>query len=118
MSAIGKLAARGWPWLCTPLLLGIVAAALVLPACRQRPARVDPRLDSWTLETLIKYLDAQGLGLRPVASDQKGVHGRSVFLTRTDKEFEQLNFLVKHPEKIERWRGTVSCDHLDDLENI
>ena len=34
----------------------------------------------------------------------------AAFLTTTDKEWEDLNHLVKDPKRINEWRGTLYCE--------
>jgi hypothetical protein len=109
MSVISKLSSRvGWP-----LLPAVLAAALLAGWIRSRA--VDPAAsavppDDWDIPQLVAFLNDAGLGLRIVSTQKDGVIGQAVFLTATNKEWDDLNHLPKHQKQIHQWRGTLYCE--------
>jgi hypothetical protein len=66
---------------------------------------------------MIQYLEERGLGLRAVPTDRNGkTWRRNAFLTRTDQGWDQLSALSKSVGKIDRWRGTVYCERMQQPE--
>jgi hypothetical protein len=61
---------------------------------------------------VVSHLRGGGLDYRPVSTAQSGDRRRSVFLTKTDKSWAELNGTLKLPERIDDWRGTVYCEKM------
>src|SRR5579885_2478962 len=94
------------------LTLGLVA--LTLPfgwasyKAVTRPRCLD--LACWDLDQLERYLQEQGLGLRRVAPTRMPAMVPCMFLTRTDKTWDQLEHVAKGQSMIDEWQGTVYCE--------
>ncbi len=119
MSRVSKRSFPVWLWFGTALVL--IAAALILgrSAGKEPSTLMVPIVlpDDWNIPQLIDHIEKQGLTLRPVASVRGLGADRDVYLTHTDLKFEQLDGLLKVPELIETWRGTVYCTRLIQPES-
>jgi hypothetical protein len=67
-------------------------------------------LDDWDVPRLVAHLNAEGLRLRLVPTQQDGVVAQRAFLTTTSKDWAELNCLSRIPECIDRWQGCLYCE--------
>jgi hypothetical protein len=81
--------------------------------CSRRTAHLSA-LEDWDICELADHLNCAGLQVKVCSALANGDLGRSVFLTTTDKEWQELNFLFKDPRWIQQWRGTVSCERMGE----
>lgn len=91
---------------------GWAVAPLGPQAATRTVANPLAHLHDWDVPQLVRHLEGQGLGLRPAASSAGGDLRYSVYLTRTVKDWSQMNRLVIVPGRIESWEGTVYCGRL------
>jgi hypothetical protein len=66
-------------------------------------------LDQWSIPQLVEQLNRAGLELRTAAVSKEGPFDQSVYLTSTERDWLDLNTLVKDPKRIHEWRGIVYC---------
>lgn len=66
-------------------------------------------LEEWDIPELADHLNHAGLEVRLRFADRNGVSAQTAYLTTTDKDWDDLNHLFIHPERIQEWRGTVCC---------
>ncbi len=78
----------------------------------QRKVGPAPRLEEWEFTELVAHLNHAGLGLRVVSPQQNGVIANTVFLTTTDKGFNEVNRLIKDPRRIGEWWGVLYCERV------
>ncbi len=117
MVDVCKLGARVWAPLLTFLMMSALLAVWIWQREDAPPTSAAP-LDDWDIARLTAYLNAKGLSLRLVSTRQDGAIHQSVFLTTTDKGWDDLSHLFKNSERIGEWRGTLYCERsmaADDL---
>jgi hypothetical protein len=96
------------------LRLTLILIALTLPLgwagykALTRPHYLD--LTDWDLDRLERHLGEQGLGLRRVDSTGMRPMVPCMFLTHTDKSWDQLERVPKAAALIDGWQGTVYCE--------
>jgi hypothetical protein len=120
MAGVSKLSWR----VCWPLVPAVLTGALLAVPLGQRGGGSAPRavsLDDWDIGRLVTYLNGEGLRLRRVSTQRRGVSPLRAYLTTTAKEWLDLDSLPKDPDRIARWRGTLYCergpaDHWPDLQ--
>ncbi len=97
-----------------PLIAIFTTGALLvvwLGSSRVEPAsRGVPTVD-WDIRRLAAFLNERGLELRVVATRRDSSPEASAFLTTTDKEWKDLNLLIKGSGQKNKWRGTLYCEH-------
>jgi hypothetical protein len=104
----------------TNLLICVLAALLVgallhegaQPGSPGRDGRPEG-LRSWDLRCLVAYLQAEGIDVQAVPADKDGRSSTNVFLTTTERPWEELNRLPKAADCLSYWRGTVYCEKID-----
>src|SRR5262249_55096043 len=64
------------------------------------------------------HLNRAGLEVRLRSPLKNGAIGQAAFLTTTDKDWDDLNHLYKHPSRIQEWRGVVYCERVGHSEPI
>jgi hypothetical protein len=86
------------------VIVGVIAAMLWWLDTPRPPVKED-----WQADDLVEHLNAKGEPVRVVPSS--GLHGleTGVYLTTTDKAWEDLVRLPAAPERIDDWKGTVYC---------
>jgi hypothetical protein len=96
---------------CRPVLavLLLTAVLAVLIDHFKSVPPTGPSLDDWDIPTLVTYLNGQGLGLRMVSTQEDGANEEAVFLTTTDKGWDDFNRLPNDPERRVQWEGTLYC---------
>jgi hypothetical protein len=67
---------------------------------------------------LADHLNRAGLQVRVRSSLENGEIGRCAFLTTTDKEWNELNPLLKDSSSIQQWHGTVSCERRGEKSEL
>jgi hypothetical protein len=120
MVGVSKLSWR----VCWPLLPVVLTGALLtVPLGQHGGGSATPALplDDWDLARLVAYLNEEGLRLRRVSTQNKGVNPRKAYLTTTAKEWIDLDSLPKDPNQLARWEGTLYCErgpgsHWPDLK--
>jgi hypothetical protein len=117
MNGLGKSSFPARSWLCAALLLTAVAISSGRLAGKGKWAAAAPKLAAWDIPRLVRYLEGQDPTLRPVASARGLGSDRNVYFTRTDLDFTRLDILLKSPERIESWRGTVYCERMEQPES-
>jgi hypothetical protein len=96
-------------WFLLPALLaGAVPAVWVAHTSRRGPAALPP--DDWDIPRLVAHLKEKGLDLRAVPTTRDGELEYNAYLTTTNARWLDLNGLMKDPQLIGRWRGTVYCE--------
>jgi len=102
-------------WFLVPALL----AGVLLVFCNRQgsdhTARPVVPLDDWGIRQLAAFLNDEGLGLRLVVTGNDAACPNA-FMTTTNKGWEELNGLVKHPERIGDWQGVLYCEHAQGLQ--
>jgi hypothetical protein len=66
--------------------------------------------ERWDCRDLVGHLHASGLQFRAVSTSEHGPDDRSVYLTKTEKTWVELNGMLKAMERRDDWRGTVYCE--------
>jgi hypothetical protein len=96
-------------WLSAGLLL-LGLFMLLKSLWRDRAGEMS--MDGWKIEDLVLHLQRKGLEFRVVPSAKEGpLDPWGVYLTTTDKSWEQLIGLLANPDFIDaRWQGTVYCN--------
>jgi hypothetical protein len=89
----------------------LVAGLLAVPGLRRGEAR-GVAMDNWEVEDLVAQLRAKGLEFRAVPTFEKAPVNNGAFLTTTEDTWSRLNSLNTSTERIETWKGTVSCHRL------
>jgi hypothetical protein len=97
---------------CPALLIALVVAYVRRPPAPPSVPTVLPGMEDWDVPRLAQHLQDSGLEVRLVPTDIRGDASRSAFLTTTDKEWADLNPVLKVPEAINCWEGTVYCEKL------
>lgn len=97
-------------------LLGapFVVAAILTASFGQRRATTMSEslpLDHWGIPKLAAYLNEAGVQVRMQSAQKDGIIRQSVYLTSTQKDWRELNCLVKDPSWIHMWQGIVFCTH-------
>jgi hypothetical protein len=95
--------------LTTAALAMILLAVSVGQRLGNRAAALRARAD-WDIPELADHLNCAGLQLRLRSSVKHGVIEWSAFLTTTDKDWRDLNGLIKDSSRIHQWRGIVYCE--------
>jgi hypothetical protein len=85
----------------------VVASLLVADRVRRVHPAADTRMDDWTVPELVDRLRQEGLELRVVPTQQDGTTRYNAYLTTTNKEWKELNLMLKVPEQADQWRGTL-----------
>jgi hypothetical protein len=75
-------------------------------------------MTDWDITDLVEHLRGAGLSFRVVAAEQ-GKPGHRAYLTTTAATRRELDRLMKVPERLADWQGTVYCErHTHDEENL
>lgn len=101
-------------WRCFLLCAPFVVMAILMVPFGQQPVGSVPEalpLDHWDMPQLAAYLQKAGLNLRVQPTQKDGILRRSVYLTAGEKDWQELNGLIKDPEWIHQWRGIAFCTH-------
>lgn len=101
-------------WRCFLLCAAfVVVASVAIPFGQRRDVLVPEALplNRWDVLQLASYLKEAGLNLRPQSVQEDGRIGQSVYLTSTEKDWQELNGLIKDPKRIHQWRGIVFCTY-------
>lgn len=95
--------------LATTLLTVSVGPRLLQRAVMQH------RLNNWNILELADHLDRAGLKLRLCSTRKDGVLTRFVYMTTTDKTWDELSSLRRNDSRSFReWRGTVYCERTNN----
>jgi hypothetical protein len=65
--------------------------------------------DDWRIEDVVERLSERRVPVRAVPVMQNGPLSGGVFLTTTDRSWQELNRLPMVPDRISDWEGTVFC---------
>jgi hypothetical protein len=99
-------------------VLVLVAGVLLIIWADQRktrPASPIVPLDDWDIPQRVAFLNDEGMALRLVDTGNAPV-GSNAYLTTTNKGWDELNALVKHPDGIEQWQGILYCENAQGLQ--
>jgi hypothetical protein len=66
-------------------------------------------MGGWQVEDLVSHLRRKGLEFRAMPTAEHCPLNRGAYLTTTDQPWERLNGLLKNPDAIDEWEGTVFC---------
>src|SRR5690242_13738981 len=104
------------PGLCIACLAGITLLAASVHERRADRRRAERRLRGWDIPQLADHLQRSGVDVRlvPVSKDGPPLH--SVYLTTTAKEWDDLNHLMKEPQRMAEWRDTLYCERVGDSD--
>jgi hypothetical protein len=109
MTMVSKLIGRtGWP-VVSVFMAGLVLVVWVGHHAGGHAAR-PVGMDDWDLPQLAAYLNEKGLDLRLRSTQKSGEPRISAYLLTTDRPWIELNHLVKTPNQMEPWRGTLYCE--------
>jgi hypothetical protein len=98
---------------CLPALLLTALGLAAVDHWRPRHTAARPDLpEQWDCRDVLSHLRGSGLDYRAVSTARSGDCRRSVFLTKTDKTWAELNATPKFPERLDDWRGTVYCEKM------
>ncbi len=86
------------------VIIGVIAAMMWWLDTPRPPVKED-----WQAEDLVEHLNATGEPVRVVPSSGQNGLIAGVYLTTTDKTWEELIRLPAAPERIDDWKGTVYC---------
>jgi hypothetical protein len=103
-----------WPFIGLPVVVVVLLGTWNCYEARRGSPISASRRHATDVAHLVEYLRAGGLELRAVSADKGGAAEHNLYLTTTDKGWEQLNGVPKVPECIERWQGTVYCERVFD----
>jgi hypothetical protein len=92
------------------LSAALVVSVLLVVALGQRKAGPAKPLDDYAFHELLAHLSGAGLELRAVSPQKNGLFGATVFLTTTDKGWNEVNRLTKDPRRIAEWQGVLYCE--------
>jgi hypothetical protein len=67
-------------------------------------------MKGWDIPRLAGYLNEKGLNLRLRPTQESGPIATSAYLLTDERPWLELNRLVKTPEFMEPWRGTLYCE--------
>jgi hypothetical protein len=95
-------------FLCVPFLAMTFLTVWLAPH-RTAPQPAPLLLDNWDVPQLAAYLNGAGVEVRTVPTQKDAVGSSSAYLTATQKDWSDLNRLMKDASKIHEWRGTVYC---------
>jgi hypothetical protein len=95
-------------WLLTATFMAAVLLVIALAQRTREPAT--PTMDDWSLSELVDHLNREGLELRMVPPQKNGDIGNAMFLTSTDKRWNEINALTKDPRRIGEWRKIIYCE--------
>jgi hypothetical protein len=98
------------------LFLAAFALVFLWPGYQELTRPRFPDLDGWDLNQLERHLQDQGLGLRRVDSERMPSMVPCLLLTRTGKDWGQLERLPKAIPWAGQWQGTVYCEKRPDPE--
>ena len=98
------------PWLLIAVFM--VAVLLVVGLGQRKVRSTTPPLHDWTFSELATYLNQAGLGLHRVPTQKSVATGDTMFLTTTEKGWDELNMLSKDARRIAEWRGVLYCERL------
>jgi hypothetical protein len=104
------------PWF---LATGFSALVLLSTWTSQRPVRspaANLPLEEWDILELVAHLKRSGVMIRLVTSYKQGSVGHSVYLTTTNKGWDELNGLVKDPRRIRSWCGVIYCERVTNYD--
>jgi hypothetical protein len=71
-----------------------------------------PPMEGWDCRDVVNHLRSTGLDYQVVSTSENGPCAHSVFLTKTDKNWLELNQTAKSRERIDAWKDTVYCERL------
>jgi hypothetical protein len=98
------------------LLAGLLASALLAAWLGQRTTSPPPPcLDDWSLADLADYLHRAGLLLRATPAERNG-SARAVFLTTSEKSWDEIGRLNKDAKRLSSWRGVLYCERVRDAD--
>jgi hypothetical protein len=104
------------PLLTSFLTFVLVGGSLVIvDGCRRgllQDVRPVQQIDTWDCQDLVRHLHSAGLVYQVVSTAQTGPCDQSVYLTKTEKRWADLNNAPKVRENIDAWRGTVYCEKM------
>jgi hypothetical protein len=86
------------------VIVGVIAAMLWWLDTPRPPVKKD-----WQAEDLVEHLNAKGEPVRIVPCSGLNGLDAGVYLTTTQKTWEDLIRLPAAPERIDDWKGTVYC---------
>jgi hypothetical protein len=86
---------------------GVGGILLALSWCHPGDEGCDPA-PTWQLKDLVRHLHSKGLQFRAIAAEKDGPLTRGVYLTTTDRSWEDCNALSMG-HQLEAWHGTVYC---------
>jgi hypothetical protein len=66
-------------------------------------------MQKWGINAFVEHLRSRGLEFRSIGTLKNGDPSWGVYLTTTDKSWEELNSLGAMVERLPEWRGTVYC---------
>jgi hypothetical protein len=97
-------------YLLSTALMAMTLLAVSLGQRFSNPAPELRSLDHWDIPELADHLNRAGVQLRLCSPQKNGTIAQTAFLTATDKGWDDLNPLIKHPSRLPTWRGTVYCE--------
>jgi hypothetical protein len=68
------------------------------------------QMKDWDCRDLVDHLHASGLPYRAMSTSENGSWERNVYLTRSGRNWSDLNTAPKVREHIDAWRGAVYCE--------
>jgi hypothetical protein len=95
----------------------LAAMTLLSASVHERQAnrrQADRRLHDWDIPQLADYLQRSGVDVRLVPVSKDGPLLQAVYLTSTAKEWRDLNRLMKEPQRIPEWQGTLYCERVGE----
>ncbi len=97
------------------VVLLVVASLLVVSRARRSHPAEAPRLDDWDVPQVVEHLRQHGLELRVVSTGDSADPRHNAYLTTTNKQWQELNCILKVPEQAEQWRGTLFVERSHNL---
>jgi hypothetical protein len=107
-----------WAMVGLPLLLAALICAWNLSRGHRAAPRLPPGLQDWSIPDLAEHLRGAGLAVRVVAAEEAGILGNRAYLTTTASSWRDLDVLMKVPERLAEWEGTVYCERTQEVDRV
>jgi hypothetical protein len=98
--------------LCFASLAGMILLAVAVREHATSRRRAERRLHDWDIAQLAAHLNRKGVPVRLVPVSENAPLGSAAYLTTTAKDWDDLNHLMKLPQRIPEWRGTLYCERI------